>query len=153
MADTGALFQRTRADDSGALARLLRGSGETLPPPDDFDKFGALFDRFADAKIVLLGEATHGTSEFYQARAAITRRLIARHGFSIVAIEADWPDAARIDRYVRHLAARPGLREAFQRFPTWMWRNVEVMAFIDWLRGHNASLPEERRAAFRGLDV
>src|SRR5438067_9025115 len=153
MPDTGALLQRARADEVHALARVLRDCGETLPPPDDFDQFGALFDRFADAKIVLLGEATHGTSEFYQARAAITRRLIARHGFSIVAVEADWPDAARIDRYVRHLAARPGVREAFQRFPTWMWRNTEVMAFIDWLRHHNEPLPPERRAAFRGLDV
>jgi erythromycin esterase-like protein len=153
MPDSGALLRRTGADDVSALAELLRRCGEALPPPDDFDKFGTFFDRFADAKLVLLGEATHGTSEFYQARAAITRRLVAKHGFTIVAIEADWPDAARIDRYVRHLAPRPGMREAFQRFPTWMWRNAEVMAFIDWLRHHNEPLPEERRAAFRGLDV
>src|SRR5438552_18924971 len=137
MPDTGALLRRARADGAGALARLLRDCAETLPPPDDFDKFGALFDRFADAKIVLLGEATHGTSEFYQARAAITRRLIARHGFSIVAVEADWPDAARIDRHVRHLAPAESARQAFERFPTWMWRNEEVVGFIDWLRLHN----------------
>src|SRR5436190_14568751 len=137
MPDTGALLQRARADEVHALARVLRDSGETLPPPDDFDRFGALFDRFADAKIVLLGEATHGTSEFYQARAAITRRLIAEHGFSIVAIEADWPDAAVIDRYVRLKPRRENDMSPFQRFPTWMWRNSEVQAFITWMRQHN----------------
>src|SRR5438874_10615527 len=112
MPDPGALLRQARADDLDALARLLRDSGETLPPPDDFDPLGALFDRFADAKVVLLGEATHGTAEFYQARAAITRRLIAQHGFSIVAVEADWPDAARIDRYVRPPGSSPGVAPA-----------------------------------------
>src|SRR5436190_22343000 len=116
---------------AGELPAMLRHHAEKLPAPDQHEDFAAPFDRFADAKVVLLGEATHGTSEFYQARSAITRRLIAKHGFTIVAVEADWPDAARIDRYVRHLAARPGLREAFQRFPAWMWRNAEVLAFIE----------------------
>ena len=112
-----------------------------------------LFDRFADAKVVLLGEASHGTSEFYRARAAITRRLIERHGFTIVAVEADWPDAARIDAYVRHHAPFPGKERAFARFPTWMWRNVEVRDFVQWLRAENEHRPPERRAEFRGLDV
>ena len=87
----------------GAPAELLRTAAEPLPEFDD-PAFGPLFDRFADARVVLLGEATHGTSEFYRARAAITRRLIEQHGFTIVAVEADWPDAAAIDRYVRHEA-------------------------------------------------
>ncbi|HYY38823.1 MAG TPA: erythromycin esterase family protein, partial [Xanthobacteraceae bacterium] len=112
-----------------------------------------LFDRFADARVVLLGEATHGTSEFYRARAAITRSLIERHGFTIVAVEADWPDAAAIDRYIRHKAPAADATPAFRRFPTWMWRNVEVHDFVDWLRAHNEGLEPTRRAGFYGLDI
>jgi len=135
------------------LIDTLRRHAEPLPDPADHDAFGAAFDRFGDATVVLLGEATHGTSEFYRARAAITRRLIERHGFTIVAVEADWPDAARIDDYCRHQAPRPRLGDPFVRFPTWMWRNTEVLAFADWLRGHNAALPESERASFHGLDI
>ena len=133
--------------------RLVAEYGETLPPLSDGQAFGAMFDRFADGKVVLLGEATHGTSEFYRARAAITRRLVERHGFNIVAVEADWPDAARIDAYVRHRAVPAGDDAAFQRFPAWMWRNEEVADFANWLRGHNRDLPESERVEFRGLDV
>jgi erythromycin esterase-like protein len=117
------------------------------------EDFAAPFERFASARIVLIGEATHGSSEFYRARAAITRRLVERHGFTIVAVEADWPDAARIDRHVRHRGAGEHQEKAFARFPTWMWRNEEVASFVDWLRRRNEGLPMERRAAFRGLDV
>src|SRR3546814_2334279 len=92
-------------------------AGEDLPAFDD-PAFGRLFDRFADRRVVLLGEASHGTSEFYQARAAITRHLLANHGFTIVAVEADWPDAATIDRYVRHRPHRADAEKPFQRFPT-----------------------------------
>ena len=130
----------------------LRAAAELLPSPVAPD-FADAFDRFGDARIVLLGEATHGTHEFYAARAAITRRLIERHGFNIVAVEGDWPDIARIDDYVRHNARRPRLGDPFVRFPTWMWRNREVMDFADWLRGHNEGLPDARRASVRGLDV
>lgn len=112
-----------------------------------------MFDGFGDARIVLLGEATHGTSEFYSARAAITRHLIEHHGFNMVAVEGDWPNAARIDDYVRHRAPRPQHGDPFVRFPTWMWRNAEVLQFADWLRQHNATLPPDRRTTFRGLDV
>ncbi|MBR0551299.1 erythromycin esterase family protein [Stakelama marina] len=138
---------------SDAMVNLLRAEAEPLPHPDDHDAFGAFFDRYGDARVVLLGEATHGTSEFYRARSAITRRLIERHGFSIVAVEADWPDAARIDDYVRHQALRPRRGDSFVRFPTWMWRNIEVLQFADWLRGHNEKLAEQDRASFHGLDV
>jgi protein-L-isoaspartate(D-aspartate) O-methyltransferase len=130
---------------------LIRDAAEPLPDVDD-PAFAAAFDRFAGARVVLLGEASHGTSEFYRARAAITRRLIEQHGFNIVAVEADWPDAAAIDRYVRHKEPRVA-EPAFQRFPTWMWRNVEVEQFVEWMRGHNADLPAERRAGFYGLDI
>src|SRR5437763_2209557 len=153
MSDKSSVLERQQEGEAAELGRLLRGFGEILPAPERQDEFGAPFDCFGDARVVLLGEATHGTAEFYRARAAITRHLIVEHGFNIVALEADWPDAARIDRYVRHLAPAAEARPAFQRFPTWMWRNEEVLAFIDWLRLHNERLPPERRAAFRGLDV
>src|SRR3954462_2467548 len=147
------LFGRGTLSDPRKAARAVRGHCDTLPPIRDAEAFGAMFDRLADAKVVLLGEASHGTSEFYRARAAIRRRLIEKHGFTIVAVEADWPDAARIDAYVRHHAAFPGKERAFARCPTWMWRNVEVRDFADWMRVRNEALPPDRRAEFRGLDV
>jgi erythromycin esterase-like protein len=134
------------------LPRLIAGSAEPLPDPDD-RTFGEFFDRFAGARVVLLGEASHGTSEFYRARATISRGLIERHGFTIVAVEADWPDAATIDRYVRHRPWREGELKAFERFPTWMWRNIDVDAFIRWLREHNAGRAYEHMAGFYGLDL
>jgi protein-L-isoaspartate(D-aspartate) O-methyltransferase len=103
--------------------------------------------------VVLIGEASHGTSEFYRMRARITRELIEQRGFSFVAIEGDWPDAARVDHYVRHAETPPSEWTAFARFPTWMWRNQETRAFVDWLRAHNAPLEPGRRVAFRGLDL
>ncbi|HJS86619.1 MAG TPA: erythromycin esterase family protein [Acetobacteraceae bacterium] len=135
------------------LPEMITGAAEPLPDIDD-PAFGRLFDRFANRRVVLLGEATHGTSEFYRARAAITRHLIARHGFTILAVEADWPDAASIDRYVRHRPARAGAEPPFQRFPTWMWRNTDVAALIDWMRDHNGRVPgPDRQAGFHGLDI
>lgn len=142
-----------RRDITPELVAALARHAEPLPSPEDDEAFGAFFDRFGDARVVLLGEATHGTSEFYRARAAITRRLIERHGFTIVAVEADWPDAARIDDYVRHHAARPWRGPAFTRFPTWMWRNAEVAGFADWLRGHNEGHAAADRVSFHGLDI
>ncbi len=102
---------------------------------------------------MLLGEASHGTSEFYRLRARITRRLIEDHGFTIVAVEADWPDAARIDRWVRGIRHDPHPEDAFGRFPVWMWRNREVLEFIDWLREHNLAAGERAQAGFYGLDL
>ena len=144
---------QNRARSDGRLIQALRDIGEPLPPPERAVEFGQMFDRFGEAKLVLLGEATHGTSEFYRARAAITRRLIEHHGFTIVAVEADWPDASRIDHYVRHRDLEPSREEAFARFPTWMWRNIEVRDFIDWLRAENEHRSVERRVEFRGLDI
>jgi erythromycin esterase-like protein len=134
------------------LSRLIRIAAEPLA---DFDSpaFAARFDRFGDRRVVLLGEASHGTSEFYRARAAISRRLIERHGFTIVAVEADWPDAASIDRYVRHNPTVTPTHPPFRRFPTWMWRNAEVDAFTEWLRAHNDEQSPERRCGFFGLDL
>src|SRR5215218_8011127 len=126
----------------------LTGSDRDLDP---------LIDRIGNVRFVLIGEASHGTHEFYDIRAQITRRLIAEKGFHAVAVEADWPDAYRINRYVRSqgndLAAVEALGD-FARFPAWMWRNADVLDFIGWLRAHN----EERRsrhgaAGFYGLDL
>jgi putative phosphoribosyl transferase len=137
---------------SPSLVRLVRQAAEPLPDLDDPD-FASAFDRFASARVVLLGEASHGTSEFYRARAAITRRLIEQYGFSIVAVEADWPDAAAIDQYIRLGGSQPPRRAPFTRFPTWMWRNRDVDDFVTFLRGHNADKPRDERVAFYGLDL
>ena len=143
---------RTTEMTEEQLVELLRQHAIPLPAIDD-QAFADQFDQFADARVVLIGEASHGTSEFYRARAAITRRLVERHGFTIIAAEADWPDAAKIDRYVRHLQPPTWVEEGFKRFPTWMWRNQEVADFARWLRGHNEALAPKQRVEFRGLDV
>jgi erythromycin esterase-like protein len=147
------MVSTSKADDTSEAVHALRNAAEPLPPPERAEEFGAIFDRFGSAKVVLLGEATHGTSEFYRARSAITRWLIQHHGFSIVAVEADWPDAGRIDRYVRH--HRPARQEeaAFARFPTWMWRNAEVRDFVVWLHKENDGRIPAQRVEFRGLDI
>ena len=130
----------------------MRAAAEPLPALDDPD-FAASFDRFAGARVVLVGEASHGTSEFYRARAAITRRLIERHNFRLVAVEADWPDAAAIDRHVRQLPHEPMETPPFTRFPAWMWRNKDVDAFVAFLRQHNAGKPQAEQTGFYGLDL
>src|SRR4051812_9449401 len=135
-----------------SVAELIAAAAEPLPEIDD-PAFAEIADRFADARVVLLGEATHGTAEFYRARAAITRRLIERHGFTVVAVEADWPDGTRIDRYVRHREPVRSGEQTFARFPTWMWRNAEFREFVEWMRAWNAERPFEQRASFHGLDL
>lgn len=136
-----------------SLPELIAEAAEPLPALEDPD-FAAAFDRFADRRVVMLGECSHGTHEFYAARAAITRRLVERHGFTVVAVEADWPDAAAIDRYIGHGPARPGAPPTFQRFPSWMWRNTVVAQLADDLRAHNATVPEvTKRVGFYGLDI
>lgn len=127
---------------------------DAAEPFGDLDELAALTERFADRRVVLLGEATHGTAEFYDARARITEMLVRKHGFNVVAVEADWPDATVYDAYVRGLP-RPNVpEEAFSRFPVWMWRNAQVGNFIQRLQEINESLPDpDRRAGFYGLDV
>lgn len=130
------------------VAQPLRGSAAGHEP---------LFDMIGDARCVLIGEASHGTHEFYAERAAITRRLIERHGFTAVAVEADWPDAYRVNCYVRNTADIPDANDAlsgFKRFPQWMWRNTVVLDFVQWLRAHNDRLPGgAQKAGFYGLDL
>src|SRR5919201_107012 len=110
----------------------------------------------SDASVVLIGEATHGTHEFYEMRAEITKYLLDVHGFAGVAAEADWPDAYRANRYVRGTGDDRSADEAlgeFMRFPQWMWRNTVMLDFVDWLRARNSSVSDERRAGFYGLDL
>jgi erythromycin esterase-like protein/predicted phosphoribosyltransferase len=130
---------------------------EALPTEEGTPADHVLFDLAGDARLVLIGEGSHGTAEFYQARARMTRRLIEEKGFCAVAVEADWPDAYRVNRYVRghgdDASAEESLR-GFERFPTWMWRNTAVLDFVGWLREHNDRQPGERaRAGFYGLDL
>jgi erythromycin esterase-like protein len=126
-------------------ARLLQGV------PADYD---VLLDLVGDAKFVLLGEATHGTHEFYKARADITKRLVTEKGFNAVAVEADWPDAYKINRFVRRGdGTAVGSLSGFKRFPTWMWRNADVLAFIEWLRKSNESLEPPDQCGFYGMDL
>ncbi|MEY2714657.1 MAG: hypothetical protein RIT24_1000, partial [Planctomycetota bacterium] len=129
---------------------------EGCEPFDSVEKapLDALLDRIGTARVVLIGESTHGTSEFYRLRARITQALIARKGFNVVALEADWPDTAAIDRQVRARAASPLREPMFSRFPTWMWRNREMQAFVAWLARHNSTLPAEAvRTSIHGLDI
>jgi protein-L-isoaspartate(D-aspartate) O-methyltransferase len=134
------------------LTRAMQSSCEKFADIDNVD-YEPLLRRIGAARVVLLGEATHGTAEFYLMRERITRELIERKGFSFVAIEGDWPDAARVDHYVRHAEYAPSELTAFARFPTWMWRNQEVRRFVDWLRAHNADLEPAQRVSFHGLDL
>ena len=137
------------------LPKLIREAAEPLTgSPRDYDP---LLDLVGDAHFVLLGEATHGTHEFYRERAQITKRLIREKGFCAVAVEADWPDAYRVNRFVRGASDDADTVDAlggFKRFPQWMWRNADVLDFVGWLREHNdGQKGEERKAGFYGLDL
>ncbi len=148
----GRIVVPSRTERRAGLGALVR---ETAEPIDDVEtaSLDGLLDRIADSRVVLIGEATHGTSEFYRMRARITKELISRRGFRFVAVEADWPDAARIDDYVLGGKRRSRLEfTPLARFPTWMWRNVEVHAFVEWLRAHNAEHADQK-AGFHGLDL
>jgi len=144
------------ADDQRAIAAVRAAARPLRGGADDYDD---LLDLARDASIVLLGEASHGTHEFYSRRAQITRRLIEEHGFTAVAVEADWPDAKRVDDWVRGAGA-PGVRDAadalagFERFPQWMWRNTDVVDYLAWLRARNVGCEDEcTRAGFYGIDL
>ena len=138
-----------------ALSDRVSEAAEPLAgSPDDYD---SLLDLVGDARFVLIGEASHGTHEFYRERAQITKRLIFQRGFNAVAVEADWPDAYRINRFVHGVSEDVDSVEAlsgFKRFPQWMWRNADVLDFVGWLRGHNdEQVFEDRKCGFYGLDL
>src|SRR4029453_18989077 len=118
--------------------------------------YDPLLELIGDARFVLLGEASHGTHEFYRTRAEITRRLIAEKGFAAVAVEADWPDAYRINRFVRGASDDGEAVDAlgdFERFPAWMWRNADVLDFVGWLREYNDDASNADKVGFYGLDL
>ncbi|MDQ2950440.1 MAG: erythromycin esterase family protein [Acidobacteriota bacterium] len=136
------------------IDRLRRAARPLTGASADYDP---LFEMIGDAWFVLLGEASHGTHEFYRERARITKRLIEEKAFTAVAVEADWPDAYRVNRYVRGTGEDAESVEAlagFERFPTWMWRNADVLDFVGWLREYNDELaPNSRKTGFYGLDL
>lgn len=135
--------------DALAVARWARA----------FDSYGDFsisthFPWVDNCRVVLIGESTHGTHEFYRLREFMTRQLIDRHRFTFLAVEADWPDAERVDAYVRQLGPREAPEGGvFSRFPEWMWRNAEFLSFVEWLEQRNAALREDRKTAFHGLDL
>jgi protein-L-isoaspartate(D-aspartate) O-methyltransferase len=135
------------------MSELVREGAEPLMD-DVGEDLGALLERIGDARVVLIGEGTHGTSEFYRMRSWITEELIRKKGFDVVAIEGDWPDTTTFDRYVRGERATALRTPAFSRFPTWMWRNEEIRAFIEWLASHNEeTAPDEPKVGMYGLDL
>ncbi|HEX4932439.1 MAG TPA: erythromycin esterase family protein [Gemmatimonadaceae bacterium] len=156
MSILGTLGSSSRAiDDAAHVARVVGMHAHRLEgAPHDFDP---ILELAAGTRWVLLGEASHGTHDFYRVRAEITKRLITEFGFSAVAVEADWPDAFRVNRYVRGEAGDADADEAlagFTRFPQWMWRNADVLDFVGWLRAHNEALPPSAaRVGFYGLDL
>ena len=145
---------RHATDDVDALTHGVRRIARPLQNADDLDP---LIERIGDARYVLLGEASHGTSEFYAWRTEISRRLVLEKGFSFIAVEGDWPDCYRVNRYVRGFESSGETAEAvlhaFERWPTWMWANREVVELVGWLRRHNDRQRPERRVGFYGLDV
>jgi erythromycin esterase-like protein len=129
----------------GEVAAIRAGAHRLSGGPRDYDPLLAIT---REATFVLLGEATHGTDEFYRERARITRRLVEEQGFTAMAIEGDWPDAERVNRYVRGMGNDRSAGEAlsgFTRFPEWMWPNAPTRDLIEWMRGYNAGKPAGRR--------
>jgi erythromycin esterase-like protein len=132
---------------------MIKGLRELTGSHRDYDP---LLDLIGDAHFVLIGEASHGTHEFYRERAEITKRLIAEKGFDAVTVEADWPDAYRVNRYVRGISDDREPIEAlgdFERFPTWMWRNADVLDFVGWLREFNDRKSKDDKVGFYGVDL
>jgi len=146
---------KTAAEKPGAsLPELIYQSSEHFARIDHVN-LDNLLERIGDSRLVLLGEASHGTAEFYEMRARITRELVEKKGFNIIAVEADWPDAAHIDHYIHGSMPDPLLEsKPFSRFPTWMWANRSVLEFIHWLKAHNGKIDApEKQTGFYGLDL
>ena len=140
------------AAPESALLQEIQALAKPLSRVSDLDP---LIDLVGDSRYVLLGEASHGTSEFYTWRAEISKRLISEKGFSFIAVEGDWPDCYAVNRYVKSFEGESAedVLHAFSRWPTWMLANREIVDLAEWMRDHNASLPAEKRAGFFGLDV
>jgi erythromycin esterase len=138
-------------------ARAAAEAGSLARPLEDVGDLDELVGRIRQARFVCVGEASHGTSDYYRWRALLSRRLIQDHGFTWVGVEGDWPDCWRINRWVRGEADQEldavGILGRFERWPTWMWANSDVAEFITWLREHNLERPLTERVGFYGLDV
>jgi erythromycin esterase-like protein len=136
---------------------LLDSIRKLAKPFDTVEDLDPLIKQIGDAKYVLLGEASHGTSEFYNVRAQLTKRLIEEKGFSIIAVEGDWPSCQRINRYIKGIDSNKisstEVLEAFKRWPTWMWANQEIVDLIAWLRIYNQKAKQNKKIGFYGLDV
>ena len=147
-------LMRRLSPDTSELVEQVRALAQPLESDADLDP---LLERIGDARYVLLGEASHGTSEYYTWRARISKRLIQEKGFSFLAVEGDWPDCYQINRYVKaYRDSGPDactVLNAFGRWPTWMWANWEIVALTEWLRRYNDVQPEEQKVGFYGLDV
>jgi erythromycin esterase len=143
------------ADAAGSNPDIVDGIQRVARPLTTAADADALVDAIGDARFVLLGEASHGTSEFYEWRMAISKRLIEAKGFSFIAVEGDWPDCYRVNRYVKGRTnagdSANDVLHAFERWPTWMWANREIVELTEWLRGHNETTGGN--VGFYGLDV
>jgi erythromycin esterase-like protein len=139
------------------MSQAAKGLQSLATPLATADDLGPLLDRIGDSRFVLLGEASHGTSEFYTWRAELTKRLIAERGFTIIGVEGDWPDCYRVNRYVKSRAdsgeSAEAVLHAFDRWPTWMWANRDIAEFAEWLRDFNDRRVDSAKAGFYGLDV
>ncbi len=147
-------YIKDRTGESIDLNKLISDNSIELNNTKDLD---VLIEKIGDAKYVLLGEASHGTHEYYTWRTEISKKLIEQKGFSFIAVEGDWPDCYRLDRYVKNYVdagkSAFDVLHAFNRWPTWMWANWEIVALAEWLREHNEKLPKNRKVGFYGLDV
>src|SRR5262245_7969415 len=144
---------RDRPERDGDLSQQILTLSFPLETADDLDP---LLERVGDARYVLLGEASHGTHEYYLWRARISRRLIEEKGFRFIAVEGDWPDCFRVNRYVQGECENTPAEDvlhSFARWPTWMWANWEIVALAEWMRLHNEGRPDDEKVGFYGLDV
>lgn len=145
--------KRERVHEPLPLAGRIKEAAAPFTSIDDAD-LAPLLERIGDSRLVLLGEASHGTAEFYEMRARISKALIEQKAYDFIAVEADWPDAAQVDHYVRGTRAEPTEQQTFARFPTWMWANRQVLDLVRWLRAHNERIDDvEKRVGFHGLDL
>ncbi|MEX2091651.1 MAG: erythromycin esterase family protein, partial [Pirellulales bacterium] len=148
---------RYPAHEPAATDEITDAVREISRPLDDWESLDPLLARIGDARYVLLGEASHGTSEFYAWRRLISQRLICEKGFSLIAVEGDWPDCYRVNRFIKSYpdSGRNAheVLHAFDRWPTWMWANEEVVTLAEWLHQWNRTVDAERKVGFYGLDV
>lgn len=150
----GRHFSKASASEEAQMQDIIRKVAYPLNSKADLS---TLFNKIGDQRIVMLGEASHGTHEFYTWRTHITKKLIEEKGFNFIAVEGDWPDCYRVNRFIKgydfNSKSAYNILHAFNRWPTWMWANWEIVALADWLKDYNSFLPADKRIGFYGLDV